>query len=90
MTLDVQTQIIIRVLIYPIQFDANPVDGIDRVIKQVVLPRLAGEPPTGYLAAITAALGSSEPLAALIPQGHSEAVIRHYLSAMRMRLETLA
>jgi len=37
----------LRVLIYPIQFERNPVDGIDRVLKQI-----AGENPPTFVAAV--------------------------------------
>jgi hypothetical protein len=39
------------------------------------------------LAAIDAGLASHAKLSELIPQSHSEAVIRGFLSALRMRLE---
>jgi hypothetical protein len=71
----------LRVLIYPIQFEANPVDGIDRVQKQI-----AGENPATFVAAIEAGLQSDELLSELIPQPHSETVIRAYLAEVRKRL----
>ena len=33
MRLDNQTKGILRMLIYPIQFEANPIDGINRVFN---------------------------------------------------------
>jgi hypothetical protein len=40
------------------------------------------------IAAIDASLASDAKLSELIPQSHSEVVIRSFLSALRMRLET--
>ena len=36
MEFDVQRAAILRMLIYPIQFDTEPVMGVDRVLKMVV------------------------------------------------------
>jgi molybdopterin-guanine dinucleotide biosynthesis protein A len=71
----------LRVLIYPIQFDPNPVEGIDRVLLQI-----AGENPVTFMAAIDAGLQSDELLSELIPQPHPESVMRAYLAAVRPRL----
>jgi len=68
----------LRVLIYPIQFEKNPVDGIDRVMLQI-----SGENPAEYVAAVDAGLQSDELLSELIPQPHSESVIRAYLAELR-------
>jgi hypothetical protein len=89
MTLDTKSKAIIRMLIYPVQFDRNPVNCIDHVFGHAILPGLT-ETPEEYLAAISAALESSEQLSELIPQSHPEAVIREYLAAVRQRLETPA
>jgi hypothetical protein len=84
---DVNRAAILRMLIYPIQFDPEPVKGIDRVLKMVVFAdHLKLEVPD-VIAAIDAGLASDAKLCELIPQGHSEAVIRGYLAAVRARLE---
>lgn len=79
---------ILRMLIYPIQFEANPLNGIDRVVAQVVLAEHLKLPLTDVIAAIDSGLASQATLSELIPQSHSEAVIRDFLSSLRMLLET--
>jgi hypothetical protein len=76
----------IRALIYPVQFERNPVDGLDRVLEVVVDRRALGASREDYAAAVDAALASDEPLSRLIPQPHSEAVIRAFLAELRTRL----
>lgn len=73
-------------LIYPIQFDRDPVDGIDRVLDVVVTRRALDAGPADYAAAIDGALNSAELLSGLIPQPHPEPVIRTYLGKLRKRL----
>jgi len=85
--LDNRTKSLIRGLVYPIQFDGNPIDGVDRVLTQVVDRKALGATPGEFLASVRAALESSEPLADLIPQHHPEPVIRAYLAEIQKRLE---
>lgn len=73
-------------LLYPIQFERDPADGIDRVLEMVVDRRAMNGTPEEYAAAVDAALQSDEQLAKLIPQPHSEAVIRAFLTALRPHL----
>ena len=84
--LDVRQKGLIRGLIYPIQFDENPVDGVDRVLKLVVGTQALGAMAEQYARAIEAALQSDERLALLIPQPHPESVIRTYLADVRRSL----
>jgi hypothetical protein len=84
--LDQRSKSLIRALIYPIQFDGNPVEGVERVLKLVVDAGALGATPLEYLASTKAALASSEKLSKLIPQGHSEKVIRRYLTKIQQRL----
>jgi hypothetical protein len=84
---DPQAAAILRMLIYPIQFDADPLKGIDRVVSQVVFAEHLKLTLPQVIAAIDAGLVSRASLSELIPQRHSESVIRGFLSAMRMRLE---
>lgn len=79
---------ILRMLIYPIQFESDPLNGIDRVVDQVVFADHSRLPLPDVIAAIDAGLASDAKLSELIPQSHSEVVIRGFLSALRMRLET--
>lgn len=87
MRFDDKARSVIRGLIYPIQFDRNPLDGVDRVLKQVVMQDAMDTPAQEYVASITAALDSPEQLSGLIPQDHPEPVIRAYLSEVRRRLQ---
>ena len=84
---DLHRAAILRMLIYPVQFEANPSNGIDRVIAQVVFADHLKLSLPDVLAAIDAGLASHTKLSELIPQSHSEAVIRGFLSALRTRLE---
>ena len=84
---NLQRAVILRMLIYPVQFEANPSDGIDHVIAQVVFADHLKLSVPEVLAAIDAGLASDSKLSELIPQSHSEAVIRGFLSALRARLE---
>ena len=79
---------LIRGLIYPVQFDRDPRDGIDRVLSLVVERRALDASPTEYLQAIREALASDEALDTLIPQDHSDSVIRQYLIELRDAIET--
>jgi hypothetical protein len=63
-------------------------DRIDYVIETIV--DRPAKSHADYIAAIAAALKSSEQLSELVPQVHSEAVIRDYLSAVQRRLEARA
>jgi hypothetical protein len=74
-------------LIYPIQFEADPLNGIDRVIAQVVFAGHSRLLLPDVIAAIDAGLASDAKLSELIPQSHSEVAIRGFLSALRTRLE---
>jgi hypothetical protein len=85
---DAQGAAILRMLIYPVQFESDPLNGIDRVVTQVVLARPSRLRLPDVIAAIDAGLASDAKLAELIPQSHSEVVIRRLLSALRTRLET--
>ena len=77
---------LIRALIYPVQFERDPVDGIDHALEVIVRARALDKSPEEYAAAVRAALRSDERLALLIPQGHSESVIRTYLAELEKRL----
>ena len=85
--LDLRRAAILRMLIYPIQFDADPLNGIDRVLAQVVFADHLRLTLPDVIAAIDDGLASSGKLSELIPQPHSEVVIRGFLSALRRRLE---
>ena len=81
--LDPHTAALLRVLVYPIQFARNPVDHVERVIHDVTPHAGVQAPPEDYILAISRALQSSDELSKLIPQPHSESVIRDYLVAVQ-------
>jgi hypothetical protein len=84
---DLREAAILRMLIYPIQFAADPLNGIDHVLAQVVFADHLRLPLPDVIAAIDSGLASNAKLSELIPQSHSEVVLRGFLSALRMRLE---
>lgn len=80
---------LIRVVVYPIMFEPDPVTVLDRVLNHVVFrsddkARDADE----MLAAIEAGLAGQEKLAELLPQDHPEATIRRYLAEAARRLRS--
>lgn len=77
---------LIRMLLYPVIFEHDPVEGVDRVFDIVVHGGVGNSTPEQYRAAVDAALSSDEDLAALLPQPHSDAIVRRYLEALRSRL----
>jgi len=75
----------IRGLIYGVQFAPDPLECVEHIIQHVVQKdRLnsAGD----YVALIREALDSETQLSSLLPQPHSEAVIRSFLSEMLAKL----
>jgi hypothetical protein len=79
----------IRALIYGVQFEPNPLDGIDWVLRQVVLAGALSATPDQYLLSIRKALASETLLSELIPQGHSEETIRRYLRELEHRIQAI-
>lgn len=77
---------LIRALVYPVQFERNPIDGVDRVVGLIAGGRALSGSADEYAVAVDAALRSDEHLAALIPQPHSETLIRAYLAELRKHL----
>lgn len=73
-------QILIRALLYPVIFESNIMDGVDRVIQ------LTEEQPAGLLQAIRRALASDFPLDTILPQPHADAAIRAFLTELERRL----
>src|SRR5687768_9637601 len=78
---------LVRGLIYPVQFERNPPNGIARVLDLVVNDSAMDATPKEFLAAVREALASDEVLSKLIPQDHSEDVIRLYLTALAEAIE---
>jgi hypothetical protein len=76
----------IRALLDPVQFERDPLDGIDRAVGEVVRKRALGLAPADDLALVRAALASDAGRASLLPQPHSEPVVRRYLREVECRL----
>ena len=89
MTLSDETRARICALIYPIQFEVNPLNGVDRVIEVVVHARVLDATRQEYIGSIAEALASDIQLSNLIPQNHSEKVIRGFLLELKNRLSIL-
>ena len=87
--IDSRSKSLLRALIYPVQFEANPLSAIDRVIRQVIKRAALDASVEDYRQAVDAGLASTASVAELIPQPHSESAIRAYLLAMHDRLHSL-
>jgi hypothetical protein len=77
----------IKMLIYPIQFEKDPLDGLERVFKTVLAPQSMKLPLSDYAETIKVALESSEDLSSLIAKNHSEESIRRYLGKLLERIQ---
>ena len=76
----------IRVLIYPIQFDSSPKEVIAKALRQTVETEDWRDSLESFLESIDASLASDQDLSVLIPQQHSDQVIREYLVALKAEL----
>lgn len=76
-------------VLYGIQFDKNPLDSVDRIMREVVQAGALQATPRQYLESIRAALASKRPLAELLPQPHSEETIRRYLAELEHRIQAI-
>ena len=77
--LDDRTKALIRALLYPVQFEKRPEQGIARVMDLVVKQNALNATAPEYRDAIELALKSDEKLSALLPRSHDEETVRHYL-----------
>lgn len=73
----------LRTLIYPAQFERDPLDAVGRVLDQI---RARESAPEEIAAIVERGLASDAALADLIPQDHPEDVIRAFLSEVARRL----
>src|SRR5262249_31453184 len=71
----------IRTLMYPIIFCSRPKEHVSRVVEETLHIGI-GEQSAEYLDAIERLLQTDKRLSTLLPQDHSEEVIREYLSAV--------
>lgn len=88
--LDDRTKMLIRALLYPVQFEERPERGIDRVLRSVVMREALQATPSEYLSAVETALESREMLSKIIPQDHDEPTTRNYLRQLSSTLGQLA
>ncbi len=81
---------LIRALLYPIIFEAQPRKSVDRVVRDIIDREALGMTKPHYQVAIQHALVSSEELCQLIPlaMNQSEATIRDYLEGIAEQLES--
>jgi len=76
----------VRDILYSVMFAPDPMQAVDHVFR-VVIDR--GDPrttPQDYLQAFRQALASGEALSRLLPQNHSEEVLRRFLTELQRRL----
>jgi hypothetical protein len=85
--LSTRSEGLIRGLLYPVQFDQNPQDGLERTLTTVVEPGRLDASPEQFLAAIKEALASGDRLSEIIPETHTENTIREYLTALAECIE---
>ncbi len=76
----------ILALLYPVQFEEDPVNGVDRALEVVVAKRALNASADEYSSAVKRALASPEDLAPIIPSPHDDATIRRYLREVHKRL----
>ncbi len=87
MPLSTRSAALMRALIYPVQFDENPLEAVDHVMDTVVSRRALNATPAEYRAGIQEALTADDRLSQLIPDSHPEEVIRKYLTEVAHRIE---
>lgn len=86
MALSEMSKALIKVLVQPIQASADPLAAVDRVVDEVALNSVLDSTPYDFLSAIDDALKCDLPLSTLLPQSHSDAVLRRFLAALEQRL----
>lgn len=80
---------VVRMVLYPVIFEKDPLQAVDRVVDALQHKTLAKVTVDETLAALQQALQSPMPLAALLPQNHTEEMVRLYLAEVRQRLLAL-
>lgn len=78
---------LMRALMYVVQFEQNPLDGVDRALERVVYAGTFDADPDEFRAAIARGLSSRAPLSALGAEYHPEVIVRRYLGELHRRLE---
>lgn len=77
----------VRKILYQVQFDANLLLGIDRVLNRIIYADKQAT-PREYLHAMTLALASDQLLSEMLPHFRHEAPVRQFLVALKHRLES--
>jgi imidazolonepropionase-like amidohydrolase len=84
---------LVFLLLYPIIFENNPMDGVERTLMVTVDTRALDATPKEYLAAVREAIKTKEKLsekyAFLLRGAFSEEVIRQYLAELERRLQEI-
>ena len=79
-----------RALIFIVEREENPLDGVDRVLADVVHARAFDGTPNEYREALDSALASNVALARLArSEYHPEPIVRRFLSEVRRRLSNV-
>jgi hypothetical protein len=86
---DEDKQALVRAVIYPIQFEKEPVDSVDHIFELLNNDQLPQASIGEYADAINSALESDKELSALVPQGHNEEVIRSYLAQLQLAFQSV-
>jgi hypothetical protein len=85
--LDDRTKALLRMVIYPVQFEASPVQGMNRVTKMIARNISPGVHSSDIVKAINLALTlPNEKLSEIVPQSHNEEAIRSYLKVLSQAL----
>jgi hypothetical protein len=77
---------LLRAVMHVVQFEAEPLRAVDRVLAEVIDQGALRATPQAYRTALAQALASDEALAALIPQPHPETTVRQYVALLYQRL----
>lgn len=78
---------VLRMVIYPILFEQNPLDAVERVIELTKRDEISRRlTRAALLEAIEHGLASDVELAKLLSQPHSEQVIRDFLGEIARQL----
>lgn len=84
---DEKTRSRLKTVLYAVQFERDPLDGMERVFKTVLAPNILNVPMSEYADSIRTGLESSEQLSTLIAKNHSEPTIRRYLVKLLQKIE---
>lgn len=70
-----------------VQFERQPIDGLDRLMELIVATDVFRGAPEAYHSSVREALRSTELIAELLPQPHTEGALRKLLVALEVRLD---